>query len=338
MMMGVAFGLVATFAFILLVTVYMRREMRERGRFAQMQTDLSDMTALFRTMRDVITQQKALAREFNDELEKKMNLVKQVLARGMEKNERLYERQQELEARLTETAARLDALQRQARYLGDYTVEYEEGMEDEVPPPPHPFAADGEPDAAAEFPAPTDEASTVPSKPQSPAAPRAQRQPAQTQAAQTRPAQSPPARPQAARTPAPPTQPAKMQAPRPPATSSAATPPSKESFSDWAELKLGDEGPASAAATPATAARPAVSGEEHSSARDAFRALLDLGPDGAAQKTENEGNGRNASAPLQRRVLEYEQAGMNVGDIARELGIGKGEVRLMLSLARQNRS
>ena len=42
-----------------------------------------------------------------------------------------------------------------------------------------------------------------------------------------------------------------------------------------------------------------------------------------------------AAVPLQQRVLEYSQAGMGVAEIARELGIGKGEVRLMLSLAKQ---
>ena len=41
------------------------------------------------------------------------------------------------------------------------------------------------------------------------------------------------------------------------------------------------------------------------------------------------------SVPLQQRVLEYSEAGMTVAQVSRELGIGKGEVRLMLSLARQ---
>ncbi|MCC6145782.1 MAG: DUF742 domain-containing protein, partial [Candidatus Hydrogenedentes bacterium] len=50
------------------------------------------------------------------------------------------------------------------------------------------------------------------------------------------------------------------------------------------------------------------------------------------------GNGAAAGlSPMQKRVLDYCNAGMSVADIARELGIGKGEVRLMLSLARQSR-
>ena len=62
------------------------------------------------------------------------------------------------------------------------------------------------------------------------------------------------------------------------------------------------------------------------------------------RRAERHGNGGPATppppavpvaVPLQQRVLEYSEAGMGVAEIARELGIGKGEVRLMLSLAKQ---
>ena len=46
----------------------------------------------------------------------------------------------------------------------------------------------------------------------------------------------------------------------------------------------------------------------------------------------------DAPPALQQRIVEYSQAGMAVSDIARELGIGKGEVRLMLSLAKPGQS
>jgi hypothetical protein len=79
-------------------------------------------------------------------------------------------------------------------------------------------------------------------------------------------------------------------------------------------------------------------------ARAAFRALLDMGESWgasggvAAEKPAErggDGNGRRSVTPLQARVYEYSDAGMTVPQIARELGIGKGEVRLILSL-RQN--
>lgn len=77
-------------------------------------------------------------------------------------------------------------------------------------------------------------------------------------------------------------------------------------------------------------------------ARSAFRALLDLAPEQALEKNTivpmprakapaASGNGRPIP-PLHARVYEYNDAGMSVAQIAQELGIGKGEVRLILSL------
>ena len=75
-------------------------------------------------------------------------------------------------------------------------------------------------------------------------------------------------------------------------------------------------------------------------ARSAFRALLDLAPDDRVEKNTAtpvyptaplSGNGRPVP-PIHARVYEYNDAGMNIAQIAQELGIGKGEVRLILSL------
>jgi hypothetical protein len=46
----------------------------------------------------------------------------------------------------------------------------------------------------------------------------------------------------------------------------------------------------------------------------------------------HDGNGGQYLTPIQKRVYEYSDAGMRVPEIARELGVGKGEVRLILSL------
>src|SRR5690606_34052701 len=83
-------------------------------------------------------------------------------------------------------------------------------------------------------------------------------------------------------------------------------------------------------------------------ARAAFRSLLDMQheaphavpeaprpgitPAPAPAGHAGEANGQRKLTPLQRRVHEYADAGMSVPQIARELGIGKGEVRLILSL------
>ena len=81
--------------------------------------------------------------------------------------------------------------------------------------------------------------------------------------------------------------------------------------------------------------------EDAEAARDAFRTLLDLGTARtvAAHETPAEGahapdadNGKSARTIVQQRVYEYSDAGMSVSDIAREIGMGKGEIRLILSL------
>ena len=68
-------------------------------------------------------------------------------------------------------------------------------------------------------------------------------------------------------------------------------------------------------------------------AREAFRALLNIEPTTAlASPPTGGGNGRGRTELLKGRVHEYHDAGMSVPQIAHELGIGKGEVRLMISL------
>ncbi len=76
-------------------------------------------------------------------------------------------------------------------------------------------------------------------------------------------------------------------------------------------------------------------------ARQAFRALLNMGQDGGAgiaSRTETLDQPSASDAgegPLRSRVYEYSDAGMSIAEIASELGIGKGEVRLILSLREQ---
>lgn len=78
------------------------------------------------------------------------------------------------------------------------------------------------------------------------------------------------------------------------------------------------------------------------SAREAFRALLNMEqprPEpgqtwkvGRRNPSDEPGNGKPPVPPVHARVYEYSDAGMSVTQIAQELGIGKGEVRLILSL------
>ena len=143
----------------------------------------------------------------------------------------------------------------------------------------------------------------------------------------------------------------------------------KAPFTSWiAEDLMGSNGsraehvqPSTSIPKALTARNPAPLDEEEpepqapgngEAAREAFRALLNMpmNDDVHIPPLEMPGQTKamaaavqghvteeevHLSAPLQQRVLEYSEAGMTVAEVSRELGIGKGEVRLMLSLARQ---
>ena len=82
--------------------------------------------------------------------------------------------------------------------------------------------------------------------------------------------------------------------------------------------------------------RPPEAPEDAEAARDAFRALLDMDAEEVATPVAAPANG--ASPAIHGRVYEYADAGMTVPAIARELGIGKGEVRLILGLRKDRES
>jgi uncharacterized protein YoxC len=261
----------------LLVVWYNQNEKRERNRLAQTKADIADMSILFQTMRDIMHQQKELARDFNQEIEKKMSLVRQVLSATLEKNERLYEKQQKLAQDLQESRAQLESLQRQLSYIR------KDNPEEESPPVP-----------ALAPPAPREE-------------------PAPASFVEEESALLPP-----------------LEDDNPAADIKAWLSAEPDTFSE----------PYPAPEEEEEEEETSLTSEEAQSARDAFRSLLNMtSPTGApppAQPTGKE-NGGSKGPSLQQRVLEYSQAGMSISDIATELGIGKGEVRLMLSLGRQKR-
>lgn len=285
------------FAFVFLFLWYWQREQRERTRIRQTKADIADIMMLFQTMRDVVVQQKQLASEFNEELERKVGGVKQILSAALEKNERLYERQRGIEQELRDARAEIDSLQRQLAFL----------------PPAIQGAA---PAKAAPKPAP---------------APR----------------------------PAPAREPMPVESSEPPfvalpgeesAGATASTPPAPPEHSAgptlWEQVDL------AALADNSVLVADIEEDEEldeeeplvpadGEAAREAFRALLDLSArstDDVQKSTTTPGGRARVNPAVQQRILEYSEAGMAVSDIARELGIGKGEVRLMLSLAKPGQS
>lgn len=279
-------GMVSTTLLFVMAWWYYRVEHRERARNAQRKADIADIMILFQTMRDVISQQKNLARDFNQELDRKMGLVKEVLAKSLEKNEKLYERQQELQAQLEELREQLASLQRQASYVKP-----------------------GNAAPAAPAASPLTPATPVPAAP--------------APAAHIVPTAPPPPKP---------------AAPPIPEERLAKTGLTDAPYSVWFGLDFDAAPPPPPIEEDEPPPRAPAAPEDPEAARGAFRALLNLpqpAPGAAPATSANGAPVAAAPVPLQQRVLEYSEAGMGVAEIARELGIGKGEVRLMLSLARQ---
>lgn len=282
-------------AFLLLVFFYHRNERRQKELLKQTRLDIADMAILFQTMRDIISQQKALAKQFNQSIEQKIAGVKTVLAQSIEKNERLYEQQQALIGQIQEAQAQIESLQRQAAYLDETVARLKQsapaGVQEETPPSP-----------------------------------------AQEQAPETEPAS--------------PVVPVSSQFPPPVQTHNAAL---EATLDEWQNL---EREAVSSETDEEAPPEPVPERIDHpQAAREAFRALLDMETPSEAPHPElhapehrqtpeasPDGNGGKTMVALQKRILEYSEAGMSIADISRELGIGKGEVRLMLNLARQRRA
>lgn len=335
-----AIAVLSIFVAVYLAVALHRREKKAEMRLKQARADITDMTILFQTMRDIIGQQKKLARDFNEELEHKMGQVKHILNQGMDKNKQLYEKQQRIASDLEEAQARIDSLFRQLDRPA-------------TPLPP----ATRRPAKADDIPHPQRMQDVLPAmntgsasqKPKTPPKPLINGSPATPAPELRRPATPP-------------------KKPTPPPTRAntgkddpfADTGVTKSAFSSWIaeDFDGGTRKPKTKPASPdvgETAFGPEAeaSPKNGEAAREAFRALLNMPPEQAAPVTpsvpdkdfgardhesapQETGDAPGSTQAMQQRVLEYSEAGMTVAEVSRELGIGKGEVRLMLSLAKQN--
>lgn len=230
--------------------------------------DLANMMILLQTMRDLLEQQKVMARQFNAHLEKRAADLKRQLDSALTECERIQETVNTLEARLgaveTQASARLSRRQ------------------DEGDTP----------------------SNTIPLP----------------QAEHKRPHLHEIERP-ALRVLAKPKQ----------------EPESEDRIENWVGLDFGGDVPDPLAFdVPDVTPQKPVDAE---TAREAFRTLLNMEAPAAAPAepakgpaVPESGNGRARLSPLQSSVYEYSDAGMSLAEIAQELGIGKGEVKLILSL------
>ncbi|MBX3179273.1 MAG: hypothetical protein KF886_18105 [Candidatus Hydrogenedentes bacterium] len=348
-------------------------ERKADQRLKQARADITDMTILFQTMRDIIGQQKSLAKDFNEELEHKMEQVKHILHQGMEKNKQLYEKQQRITAELEEAQARIDGIYRQlaraqAPAPAGPAPNGAKAPEPATAPPRKPAPALANLSGAATLP-PRAEPAVQPARPaQTPAAalPRTSdalvREPLVREDPRDLPATPRDPDPLPARAAAPARDRAQSLTPEE-AERLRDTGVTRAPFTSWIaedllppEPAIEEKQPPPRPAPPAPAPPdPADAGPGNGdAAREAFRALLnmpaqspaspdidrplDFVPGDSASRDTHPAppeSQDHLSIPLQQRVLEYSEAGMTVAQVSRELGIGKGEVRLMLSLARQ---
>ncbi len=256
---------------------FMARELRVGGgQMSHSANDVTNMMILFQTMRDILTQQKDLAREFNISIDKKVNEVRRLLQSNGDVRAELERTKREMSALAARTRREMSALERR---LGQVDTDVAAAVEEE--------AAQAEPDEIEEEDA---EASA----------------------------------------------PVEIL----PGESESEDP--SDLIERWTRGEDFDEDSAEDEPDPSANGNGHDEEVESEDTRAAYRDLLNLQPAGRMPSSSDildagrEAGGAQYLTPIQQRVYEYSDAGLRVPEIARELGVGKGEVRLILSL-RQDR-
>jgi len=274
-LLGIAYFSVGI-AFLLLFWLYRRLTKPKRAPDSNPLANLTEMTILFQTMRAVLHEQKVLAREFNESVDRKVEQIRQVVRHVSDEHGKIVASQRELLQTLRQTHEDLAAVRRQ-------------------------FGVGTKPASSA-----VRTPGSVSHTPKSPIA--------------------------------------KTHVPAAPVSTSSsllnavARPDdggSKDLIDNWVGLDMGSQ----ESSFPDEEQEVSVpeSPRDPETARQAFRALLNMGKepghaDSASQATRTGGNGRDRNDSLRNRVYGYHDAGMSVSEIARELGMGKGEVRLIIGL------
>lgn len=295
--------------------------------------DLANMMILFQTMRDLLRQQKDLARQFNENVEHKLALIRKTIGVALDDHEKLVAAHRDLSVAMEEAKADLTSIQRQLSYLNERPAHPLSGLmggESPVSNVPIPNIAARSDEAvqlrrdAMDFSGLAiqgNESALHAKRGAPPAPPVGPQRPGST----TGKLSVPPSRSED-----PSRYPSQTEKGR-----------DESLVDDWVGMDFAQEAPPSNAFHGVPQAPPEAP-EDIEAARQAFRALLNLHENQPApprQKTtsttptlDRSGNGKGHVPPLHGRVYEYSDAGMTAGQIARELGVGKGEVRLILSL------
>lgn len=261
--------------------------------------DITNMMILFQSMRETVDQQKELARQFNLSIDRKVSDVRDALENSGNLKKQVAEAQSEIDALVKDTKEQLASLNRRMEYLkdkapGEVAAEVE-AMEAGAPE----VMADSADVAVDEV-----EPETVSDD----VSARSESNGARDVVAEY-----------------------DGRSKLPPLNAIASSAPKKRDFIDnWAGVDFGVK----EAAEPAHVPEPSEP-ENAEESRDAFRTLLNLKhTESHADFTETSSPSasNDAISPVQRRIYEFSDAGMRVPEIARELGVGKGEVKLILNM------
>ena len=330
-----------------------RRLQFKAGTTHHTETDLANMMILFQTMRDVLTEQKDLARQFNASLDDKVTMVRKLVDSARDERETIRDAQNGIASIVKQTKEDIATLQQKVASLR---------VDLENPPAPTPVESDDYPPAETVDQTPeavVEEKPEEQAAPPQPKAPTAQAGPVIPIVEETDPPPAPETDALSAawagadfREDFPEVPPEQTEDVTTPIAAQSATP----EISGPAETTPVTEDAPGARPEPTNAEPVAmpmphafalpkeepVSPDESAASRNAFRQLLSLepaarpvhaGPMDQLTGHPTPGNGGHGNlTPVQRRVYEYSDAGMRVPEIARELGVGKGEVRLILSL------
>lgn len=264
---------------------------------AHMQNDLTNMMILFQTMRDILAQQKDLAREFNISIDRKVGEVRKLIESTGDVRKELDRAKREIAVLSARTRKELADLERRLRQVDGKILDARGPALDSAEDAEVPDSPDSTPDEVVT--------------------------PEEAAPASTQPVDI------AGGLPPLDVGPSEMENP-------------KDSFFErWAgvDFKTEEEAEEEVEAEESEVELTVV---EVAQTRDAFRDLLNLhtetftngGGPSSSQVLNPVDRGGRYLTPIQRRVYEYSDAGMRVPEISRELGVGKGEIRLILSLRR----
>jgi len=299
---GLTLACIITFCYMLF---FMLRNMRLSGSDATpMQHDLTNMMILFQTMRDTVEQQKSLARRFNRTIDAKVQEIRALTESTAGLDDRVQTMEAELDQVLVQAREELNSMRRRWEYL-----------QEQIPTGSESTTGLAAGDTKSECAEPDTEIEASGKAHDSPPAPQPEAQPEKKSESSNGHPTGQPLRVLPTRTEA----------------------PSAEPLDSWTGLDFGssdyddeddyDDPPAEMELT-----EP----EEPEAARDAFRMLLNMDSPtmdpNPPIRVDDEIPDTSSVTPVQQRIYEYSDAGMRVPEIARELGVGKGEVRLILSL------